>query len=190
MSTGHRSAFFGWSPNVVLGGDAGPIMNTTGQIGDPFDWNGELESQHEKVSIFTIRCGIKICIHSQTSTVAPLGFRNIYVISPTLCGACDYLIHVSKRASSVGCISEVFLKLTVCTMQCHLKTEGKRYRNMFYEVCTTTCVSICIKMHFHDAIFVSMLKCLVSPCLITINFQFFYLVWVILIYIISLSRNV
>ena len=71
----------------------------------PFTNMDYLWFQHEKVITSLIKCGMKLLIHFQTSTVASLKFGNVYIFPPILYWTCKYLsmlvlklIHVNKRA--------------------------------------------------------------------------------------------
>ena len=44
---------------------------------------------------YPVKCGVKLLIHSQTSTMPPLTFRNGWAISTHFCNACNYLSYVS-----------------------------------------------------------------------------------------------
>ena len=61
-------------------------------------------SQHGKVITSIIKYGMKLRIHFQTSTVAPLKFGNVYIFHPKLYWTCNYLsmlvlklTHVNKK---------------------------------------------------------------------------------------------
>ena len=68
-----------------------------------------------------IKCGVKIIIHSQTSTIAPLKFGNGYLFDVTLYQACDGLSISAlkqKRVSKNGpraqaCGHDAFLAETI-----------------------------------------------------------------------------
>ena len=58
-----------------------------------------MASQHEYVNTFNINCGMKLLIHSQTSTVRPLKFVNGYVMSPHILLDMRLFIHAGIKVN-------------------------------------------------------------------------------------------